>query len=107
MCSADVPQHDEEGNPYWLNEAGQRLDHDPNVSPDALDLSLLHLSSLLYPSWSQANDLHNVNTLKKQFCIERFCNCSLLITGAFLWQITTDSFDIHTAGSLCKPCNQK
>ncbi len=30
---ADVPLHDEEGNCFWLDEAGQRLDQDPNVSP--------------------------------------------------------------------------
>lgn len=30
--SADVPLHDEQGNCYWLDETGQKLDHDPNVS---------------------------------------------------------------------------
>ena len=28
---ADVPLHDEQGNYYWLDDMGQKLDHDPNV----------------------------------------------------------------------------
>ncbi len=27
----DVPLHDEEGNCYWLDDVGQRLEEDPNV----------------------------------------------------------------------------
>lgn len=45
-CLADVPLHDEEGNGYWLDKAGQRLDHDPNVSPAASSLPLAALLSL-------------------------------------------------------------
>ena len=30
----DIPLHDEEGNCFWLDEAGQRLDEDPNVGSD-------------------------------------------------------------------------
>lgn len=32
FCSADVPLHDQEGNCFWLDDAGNRLDQDPNVS---------------------------------------------------------------------------
>ena len=28
----DVPLHDEEGNCFWLDDAGQRLEEDPNVT---------------------------------------------------------------------------
>ncbi|KAL3147099.1 hypothetical protein ABBQ38_015058 [Trebouxia sp. C0009 RCD-2024] len=27
----DVPLHDEQGNCYWLDETGQKLDHDPDA----------------------------------------------------------------------------
>lgn len=27
----DVPLHDEEGNCYWMDDTGQKLDHDPNA----------------------------------------------------------------------------
>ncbi len=29
---SDVPLHDEEGNCFWLDDAGQRLEEDPNVN---------------------------------------------------------------------------